>query len=136
MIARATFAAVVWLSSLSLSAQPLVFDHCEILKVTDGDTFVCMVALGLEDFTRIKVRVAESKTVKFDAPELKAKTIEEVQRGLAAKERAKELLPVGSIVKIETYRATADIYSRYTAAVFLPDGRNFAAVMISEGHVK
>lgn len=119
--------------------QPLVFTHCEIVKVTDGDTIQVMVSLGLEDFTKIRVRVAVSKTIQFDAPEstkAKAKSADELRRGLLAKERAKELLPVGAIVKIETYKPTADIYARYAAAVTMADGRNFATVMIAEGHVK
>lgn len=97
-----------------------------VIKVVDGDTVVMQ-------------RNGKSKTLRLigmDAPEtttLRKGTVECF--GKQATRRAEELLD-GISVSLETdsSQGTYDKYERTLAYIILPDGRNFAEVMIEEGY--
>ena len=60
------------------------------------------------------------------APEL------DTAAGKVARDRARQLLPVGAEVVLLSH--SLDKYGRALAEVTLPDGRDYADVMLAEGH--
>lgn len=103
--------------------------NAKILRVVDGDTVVAEVDLGFSIKRKEKFRIAE-----YDAPESwRPKTQGEREHGNAAKSRATELL-TGQEVVISTGKQGK--YGRYIAYITLPDGRDYATTMISEGFQK
>lgn len=56
--------------------------------------------------------------------------------GVSDKLHAMELLPDGTQTLIETYKPTnpTEKFGRYLAKLALPNGRDFATVMIQDGH--
>ena len=61
--------------------------QCELIKVVDGDTIDCTIDLGFSTWKKIRVRMEGINT-----PESRTRDKEEKKRGLAAKERLKEIL--------------------------------------------
>jgi Kyanoviridae endonuclease len=97
-----------------------------VVKIVDGDTMDFCVDLGFGITITQRFRVNN-----FDAPETwRPRNEAERQHGEQAKARATELL-VGDIY-IESSKIPG-VYGRYSATLWLEDGRNFASVMISEG---
>lgn len=97
-----------------------------VLKVIDGDTVVIK-----KDGENTTLRL-----IGMDAPEtttLRKGVVECF--GAEATRRAQELLD-GASVSLETdaSQGTYDKYERTLVYIFLPDGRNFAEVMIVEGY--
>ena len=70
----------------------------KILRVIDGDTVDVDIDLGFGIWLR-KERV---RIMRIDTPESRTRDKEEKRFGLAAKNRLKELLPVGSIATLMT----------------------------------
>jgi len=71
---------------------------CKILRVVDGDTVDVDIDLGFGVWMH-KERVRVNG---IDAPESRTRDLEEKAFGLAAKERVKELLPIGSMQVLKT----------------------------------
>ncbi len=100
-----------------------------VTKVVDGDTFDAIVDLGYRINATIRFRVKN-----FDAPEsFRPKDDDEFKRGNAAKIEATSLL-YGKTVVIQSYKE--GVYNRWEAVVTLPDGKDFAQLMIQLGHSK
>jgi endonuclease YncB( thermonuclease family) len=104
-------------------------------RVIDGDTFKALIDVGWGIFHRPKkgIRVLAAGGDPFDTPERN-----DPAAYAAANAYARLLLPVGGEVLIASYRITTDVddFGRTLAAVTLPDGRDYAAVMTAAGHVK
>ena len=71
---------------------------CKILRVVDGDTVDVDIDLGFGIWMH-KERV---RLLGIDTPESRTRDKEEKVFGLAAKERVKELLPIGSMQVLKT----------------------------------
>lgn len=74
----------------------------KVLRHVDGDTTVVEIDPGFDISIRKTVRWAE-----IDAPELKTK------EGQASKLHVEDILPVGSIVYLQTKKSNRDRYGRY-----------------------
>jgi endonuclease YncB( thermonuclease family) len=109
-----------------------------VKHVHDGDTFV-MEYLDLGWGVRIhpidegtpgycSIRTTLPNGLMYDAPELKDKA-----RSKVAVAYAKVLLPPGTMVSIVSYGFS---FNRTLAAVTLPDGSDYATLMVSAGHTK
>lgn len=101
-----------------------------INRVVDGDTMDISVDLGFGITIDQRFRIKD-----FDAPETwRPRNELEKEHGKQATDRAKELL-VDKTIYMESSKVPG-IYGRYSASIWLDDGRNFADVMISEGFQK
>ena len=99
-----------------------------VIEVLDGDTIRVSVDLGFHVFMRVDVRVAG-----INAPE------KNTPAGVAAKEHASKLLPVGAGIVLDTEKPEAsDKYGRWLAQVTFggPTPSNFGFVMVAAGHAK
>jgi len=72
--------------------------RCKILRVVDGDTVDVDIDLGFGVWMH-KERV---RVIGIDTPESRTRDKEEKVFGLAAKDRVKELLPIGSMQVLKT----------------------------------
>lgn len=107
-----------------------MYNYKAVIKnVVDGDTVDAEVDVGFSISVKHRFRIEG-----FDAPESwRPKTDAEREHGERAKLMAIELL-LNKTVMMNTYKL--DIYGRYSADIILPDGRDFATVMIELGLVK
>jgi endonuclease YncB( thermonuclease family) len=105
-----------------------------VLKVIDGDTLIIGEPCSRFDAkTLMRVRVFGIDTAESKAPPGKCQA--EVDLGKKATEFARSLIKPGAEVGI-TYRAKDKWGCRIVASVTLPDGRDFAKVMIEAGHAR
>ncbi len=110
--------------SVSRAAHP-----AEVLRVLDGDTFEARVHLwpGLDVTTRVRLRG-------IDAPELKARCMEERVKAEAARDALKAILDQGEVgimrVLLDKYggRVLADAATRVISDV--------GALLLDAGHVR
>jgi len=96
-----------------------------VVSVYDGDTITVDIDLGFHMITRQSVRLAE-----INAPEV---TGAEKESGKKSRDRLRELIPVGSIVLLETFKDGREKYGRYLASVVDANGSNINARMVNEG---
>lgn len=82
-----------------------------IIKVVDGDTIHLEIDLGFDIRQKTTVRLFGINT-----PELRG---DNKEGGAKAKERVKELLPEGTIVRITTEKDRKEKYGRYLAIIYL-----------------
>lgn len=59
----------------------------EVIRVVDGDTIDAKISLGFDVYVKKRIRFQG-----FNAPESRTRDLEEKKRGLAAKDRVKEIL--------------------------------------------
>ena len=101
-----------------------------VVRVVDGDSVIVSVpAWAATPFETISVRVAGIDTPESRKPP--AKCVAEVALGKAASAYAKELVKPGAAVVV-TYRRL-DKYARVDGGLTLPDGRDWATVMLGNG---
>lgn len=101
-----------------------------VVNVVDADTLDVTVDLGFYLYHRIRLRVKG-----YDAPETwRPRNEAEKIHGERATKRATELL-AGQQIRIAVSKC-AGIYYRYETSITLPDGRDFATIMIAEGFQK
>lgn len=91
---------------------------CKVSRIVDGDTFVC-TAHG----EAYKVRLIGMDTPELPTPE-----------GIEAKEYVEEIMPVGTVVRLELDVGTYDRYRRILAYVWLPSGEMLNEVLLREGY--
>jgi endonuclease YncB( thermonuclease family) len=102
----------------NVSEPPRMAHPAEVLRVLDGDTFEARVHLwpGLDVTTRVRLRG-------IDAPELKARCIEERDLAMAARDALRAILDEGQVgimnVTLDKYggRVVADASTRAKADV-------------------
>jgi endonuclease YncB( thermonuclease family) len=99
----------------------------------DGDTCHGLIDRGDGDLYRPEkgIRIVHATGKVFDAPEMKLEPF----RAQAALADALILAAVG-IPLVSTCHKRADVYGRPVASLQLKDGRDFADVMVSLGHIK
>lgn len=101
--------------------------YARVSEVIDGDTVDVEVDLGFSIVHKIRIRLNGINT-----PETRTRNKEEKARGLAAKNRLKELVE-GKIVLIKTEKAELEKYGRYLGVLFV-EGVNVNQQLITEGH--
>lgn len=100
-----------------------------VTRIVDADTVDMEVDVGFSISVRHRFRINN-----FDAPETwRPKSEAERQHGVKAIELATQLLQ-GKQLIINSYKL--DIYARYAVDIILPDGRDFATVMMDAGMEK
>ena len=70
----------------------------ELDRVIDGDTIDATIDLGFDISTKKRIRF-----IGIDTPESRTRDLEEKARGLAAKERVKELLEGADTIQLKSY---------------------------------
>ena len=93
-----------------------------VFDVHDGDTVTLVIDLGWDLTLKGRCRVYG-----INAPELSTK------EGQAARDYARVLLPLGEVVRVLSH--DWDKYGgRFDGDLTLPDGRDFATLMVESGH--
>lgn len=101
-----------------------------VLRVVDADTVDAILDIGFCLTVEQRFRIDG-----FDAPETwRPRNEAEAEHGERATKRAIELLMDKDLIFLTS--KTAGIYGRYGAQIFLPDGRDYAQLMIYEGYKK
>ena len=99
-----------------------------IRRVVDGDTVDVTLDLGFNILYNSRIRL-----LGIDTPESRTIDLEEKARGLAAKDRVKELCPVGSSVILKTTKDGRGKFGRILGEIFVGD-INVNQQLVSEGH--
>ena len=99
-----------------------------MVKIVDGDTVDVSIDLGFDIHYNSRVRLYGINT-----PESRTRDLEEKKRGLAAKDRVKELCPVGSTVTIKTTKDGRGKFGRILGEIFIEDV-NINQQLVAEGH--
>lgn len=97
--------------------------NARIIDTVDGDTVHAEVDTGFDSW--------EKKTLRLygiNAPEVST------QEGKDAQTYARNILPSGLPIVIQTVKDRREKYGRYLATIFLLDGTNFNDLMVSSGH--
>ena len=104
-----------------------------IRRVVDGDTVDITLDLGFDILYNNRLRLHG-----IDTPESRTRDLEEKKLGLAAKERVKEICPVGSTVMVKTTKDGRGKYGRILGEIYAdgPDDKliNVNEQLIKEGH--
>ena len=101
-----------------------------VRRVVDGDTVDVTLDLGFDILYNNRIRLHG-----INAPESRTSDPEEKVRGLAAKDRVKELCPVGSAVTIKTIKDERGKFGRILGEIWLetlPGSVN--EILVKEGH--
>ena len=100
----------------------------EVKRVVDGDTVDVMIDLGFN--THIKRRV---RMYGINAPESRTRDLEEKKRGLAAKERLKEILASDKIIMKSHGKGK---YGRILGELFVEKDLEISVnnMLVREGH--
>ena len=85
-----------------------------IRRVVDGDTVDVTLDLGFDILYNNRIRL-----LGIDTPESRPRDLEEKKRGLAAKDRVKELCPVGSTVMLKTTKDGRGKFGRILGEIFV-----------------
>ncbi len=104
-------------------------EQARVGYVVDGDTFAAEVLLA--SGTEISVRV---RIMQIDAPEMDARCDAEAVAALASKNRLKELLPKGKIIRLQKIKD--DKYLGRIDAYVYDGDIDIGDVMVREGHAR
>jgi len=99
----------------------------EVLDVIDGDTIAVRARVWIGHEVTTHVRLDEA-----DTPELRGRCDREKMLARAARDRVAALAPAGSAVWLRGV-VLGKYAGRVVARVQLPDGRDLAEVLLSEG---
>lgn len=105
--------------------------HAVIASIYDGDTFRADIDLGFSAW----LKNVNFRMFGINTPEIRGGTAAEKAAGLAARDRLRELMPVGAAVTIQSTKAGK--YGRYLADVFLETDAGVVhvnQVLLDEGH--
>ena len=114
--------------------------QAELTRVVDGDTLDCIIDIGFSVFVKKRVRLYG-----IDTWESRTRDLEEKKKGLAAKERVRELCPVGSSVIIKTTKDGRGKFGRILGEIFVKEveglptmektaGYSVNKLLVDEGH--
>ena len=99
-----------------------------IRRVVDGDTVDITLDLGFDILYNNRIRLHG-----IDTPESRTRDLEEKKLGLAAKDRVKELCPVGSTVTVKTTKDGRGKFGRILGEIFVGDV-SVNKLLVEEGH--
>ena len=100
----------------------------KIRRWVDGDTVDVTLDLGFDILYNNRIRL-----LGIDTPESRTRDLEEKKLGLAAKERVRELCPVGSTVTVKTTKDGRGKFGRILGEIYVGDV-NVNKLLIEEGH--
>ena len=111
-----------------------------VTRVVDGDTMDVTLDLGFDILYNNRIRFFGINT-----PESRTRDLVEKKNGLAAKDRVKELCPVGSSVIIKTTKDGRGKYGRILGEIFVKEveglptmektaGYSVNKLLVDEGH--
>lgn len=118
------------------SASDWIFDimytyTATVAKIVDGDSVWLVVDVGYRMTYKDNFRL-----IRINTPELRSRDAEVKAAAYAAKDRLRELIPVGAEVLIRT--AKSGKYGRWLAEIYVDDGYgelvNINDIMVEEGH--
>lgn len=110
---------------------PLYNYKATITNVVDGDTVDAIIDVGFHSTRKERLRLSSiEKGVMLDAFEIRGP---ERPKGLLAKKFAEEIL-LGKEFIIHTEKS--DVFGRWLAIIYLPDGNTFNEMLIKGGHTK
>ena len=89
---------LILLAGFFVKEQYMYTYNIELLRVVDGDTIDAKIDLGFD--VSIKKRV---RFLGVDTPESRTRDLEEKARGLAAKERVKDLLEGANTIQLNSH---------------------------------
>jgi micrococcal nuclease len=98
-----------------------------IRRVVDGDTVDVTLDLGFDILYNNRIRL-----LGIDTPEIRTRDLEEKALGLAAKDRVKELCPVGSTVILKTTKDDRGKFGRILGEIFV-EGQSLNKMLVDEG---
>ena len=100
----------------------------EVKRVVDGDTVDVMIDLGFNTHIKRRVRIFG-----INAPESRTRDLEEKKRGLAAKERLKEILASDKIIMKSHGKGK---YGRILGELFVEKDQEISVnnMLVREGH--
>ena len=102
----------------------------KIRRVVDGDTVDITLDLGFDILYNNRIRLYGINT-----PESRTRDLEEKKRGLAAKDRVKELCPVGSSITLKTTKDGRGKFGRILGEIFVPGAvQSINQLLVEEGH--
>ena len=102
----------------------------KIRRWVDGDTVDVTLDLGFDILYNNRIRLYGINT-----PESRTRDLEEKERGLAAKDRVKELCPVGSKITLRTTKDGRGIFGRILGEIFIPGVvQSVNQLLVEEGH--
>ena len=99
-----------------------------IRRVVDGDTVDVTLDLGFDILYNNRIRL-----LGIDTPESRTRDLEEKALGLAAKDRVKELCPVGSTVILRTTKDDRGKFGRILGEIFVEE-QSVNKLLVEEGH--
>ena len=99
-----------------------------VRRVVDGDTMDVTLDLGFDILYNNRIRLHG-----IDTPESRTRDLEEKKLGLAAKDRVKELCPVGSTVTVKTTKDGRGKFGRILGEIFVGDV-SVNKLLVEEGH--
>lgn len=88
-----------------------------VLAVIDGDTLDLAIDLGFDLTRKIRIRLNGINT-----PELNSKDPTEVTKAKEAKTFVQNLLPMGKVIYIQTFKDKTEKYGRYLCEVYFDEG--------------
>tara|TARA_R100000008_G_C3556985_1_gene153792 strand:+ start:412 stop:765 length:354 start_codon:yes stop_codon:yes gene_type:complete len=112
--------------------RPSLYSYeAEVVSVYDGDTYTLNVDLGYG----VCAKKVKCRMFDIGCPEIRSKDKDEKARGMAARERVRELLPVGSRVVITSHAKGK--YGRWLITLW-PDGldETLSEILLREGHAE
>ena len=99
--------------------------NAKVTRVVDGDTVDALVDLGFDTWKKVRIRM-----MGLNAPESRTRDLEEKKKGLAAKDRLKELLNSDTFI-LQSHGVGK--YGRCLGELFVDDV-NINKQLIKEGH--
>jgi micrococcal nuclease len=116
--------------------------RCNVVRVIDGDTVVVDIDLGFD----VVLRDQHIRIRHIDTPEVRTRDLVEKEKGLEAKARAEELLPVGSSQYMfsRSYNSSSGKYGRIIGdflLIYYVEGdvkykKFYSEIMLLEGHAE
>jgi len=103
--------------------------NAKLLRVIDGDTVDALIDLGFDTWVKKRIRLYG-----IDTPEVRTRDKEEKKKGVAAKERLKEILASHNDEFILSSHGVGK-YGRCLGELFINSG-NINQQLITEGHAK
>ena len=104
--------------------------NAKVTHIVDGDTMDLAIDLGFDIVYNSRIRLYGINT-----PESRTRDLEEKARGLAAKDRVKELCPVGADVTLKTSKDGKGKFGRILGEIFVPGVvQSVNQLLIEEGH--
>lgn len=102
--------------------------RAKVNRIIDGDSVVLDIDLGFDTWLNNQ----SIRLFGIDTPECRTKDLDEKARGLLAKNRVEELLPIGDIVFIKTIKDKNEKFGRILGELINDEEININATLLEE----